>query len=455
MKLAKRFMALSLSALMALSFAGCGDKTSDTSATTKAADSTTKAADSNGGSDSGKGYEDCEISISWWGGDARHEATIAAIEAFQKKYPGITVKYNYGAWSDWETAMATQFSSGTAPDVNQINWNWIESYSSDGSTFLDLNTVADTFDLTQYPEDKLNLCKVGDSLQAVPVSMTGRIFYWNKTTFDKAGIGVPTTNAELMAAGQTFKDVLGDDYYPLSLGEYDRMICMVYYLESKYGKNWVENGALNYTKEEIMDGLSYIDSLEDNHVMPTLAIQIGDGADSLDKNSKWINGNYAGILEWDSSASKYRSALAEGQEMVVGNYFTDWGSYQGGFTKVSLGFAITANTKHPHESAMLMNYLLNEDEGTTLLSSQRGIPLSAAALANCTSQNLLDEMVAEANSKVLGWCDYQLDAKFEDSSLKGSDGVYYDVFGNLSYDNYTVEQAADALIEGIGTTLSK
>jgi oligogalacturonide transport system substrate-binding protein len=64
-------------------------------------------------------------------------------------------------------------------------------------------------------------------------------------------------------------------------------------------------------------------------------------------------------------------------------------------------------------------------------------------------------MVAEANSKVLAWGDYQLDSKFEYSSLTGSDGVYYDVFGKLSYDNYTVEQAADALIEGVGTTLSK
>ena len=39
----------------------------------------------------------------------------------------------------------------------------------------------------------LAACNVANAQQCVPVSMTGRIFYWNKTTFDKAGISFPTT----------------------------------------------------------------------------------------------------------------------------------------------------------------------------------------------------------------------------------------------------------------------
>ena len=113
--------------------------------------------------------------------------------------------------------------------------------------------------------------------------MTGRIFYWNKTTFDKARISVPTSNEELLAAGNTFKTVLGDDYYPLAIGEYDRIILMVYYLESKYGVEWITDGKLNYTKDQIIEGLDYISSLEDNHVIPTIATITGDGADSLIK----------------------------------------------------------------------------------------------------------------------------------------------------------------------------
>lgn len=475
MKKKQKFIALGLAAVMAFATAGCGnqapeapqtedaqtapeatadvqteEEAPEAEAQTETAGSETGAAAENDGS-----YEACTLTISWWGGDARHEATLAAIDAFKEKYPGIEVEATYGAWSGWEDSMATMFATQTAPDINQVNWNWLEAYSADGSAFLDLNQVSDVFDLSQYEQSALEQCVVAGELQAVPVSMTGRIFYWNKATFDKAGIETPKTLEELMAAGETFKNTLGDDFYPLSLGEYDRMILMVYYLESVYGKAWVENGELQYTAEEIQKGLEFIQSLEDAHVTPSIQTITGDGAESLDKNPKWMNGTYAGIFEWDSSASKFSASLEEGQEFVVGDYLQDMGDYQGGYSKVSLGFAISETCEHPKEAAMLLNFLLNEDEGTTIMASERGIPLSKAALANCQAQGLLNETVAEANGKVLAWVDYPLDPKFEAAALKSSDGVYYDVMAGLSYQDYSVEEAAEILIDGINEELSK
>ena len=76
---------------------------------------------------------------------------------------------------------------------------------------------------------------------AVPIAMTGRLFYWNKTTFDEVGCDIPTDEASLLEAGAKFK-AYNENYYPLALGEYDRIMFLVYYLESVYGKSWVENG---------------------------------------------------------------------------------------------------------------------------------------------------------------------------------------------------------------------
>lgn len=477
MRKMKKFLALGLAAAMTLSMAACGNSSDSVANNTPAestpaapaestpadttpadaetpADTDADAPAANAGDWDGS-YEECELTFSWWGGDSRHEATMAAVDAFEAKYPGITVKETYGAWSGWEESMATMFATKTAPDVNQINWNWITSYSSDGSAFLDLNTVSNVLDLTQFDQKYLDMCTVAGKLQAIPVSMTGRIFYWDKTTFDEAGIDTPKTLADLMAAGETFKTTLGDDYYPVALGEYDRMILMVYYLESVYGKNWVENGALNYTVEEIQEGLDFIQSLEDAHVTPSIATIAGDGAESLDKNPKWAEGQYAGIFEWDSSASKFGGALADGREFVVGEELSDMGNYQGGFTKVSLGFAISEGTAHPTEAAMLMQFLLNDDEGTTIMASERGIPLSKAALANCTAQGLLNETVAEANGKILDYVSYELDPKFEDAGLKNSDGVYYDAMAGLSYGDYDSAAAAQVIFDGVTEVLNK
>lgn len=453
MRKINKLVALGLVAVMLVSAAACGkNKANQEQTVTNSQQGNTEGVTiaENDGS-----YEPCTLKFSWWGGDSRHGATLKAIEAFEKKYPGIKVEAVYGTWTGWEDSMATMFATKTAPDVNQINWNWLTSYSSDGSAFLDLNLVSGVLDLSQYSKEALNQCVVAGELQAVPASMTGRIFYWNKTTFDRAGIKLPTTLEELMASGETFKTNLGDDYYPLVLGEYDRMILMVYYLESVYGKPWVENGKLQYSDDEIQKGLEFIQSLEDAHVTPSIKTILGDGADSLDKNPKWMNGTYAGIFEWDSSAGKFNAALQDGQEFVVGDYFTDMGDYKGGYSKVSLGFAISETCKHPKEAAMLLNFLLNEEEGTTLMASERGVPLSSAALEICKSKNLLNEIVAEANAKVLAWVSYPLDPKFESAVLKSKDGVYYDVMAGLSYKEYSVDEAAAVLIDGINEELNR
>lgn len=460
----KKIIALLLALVMVFSLAACGKKdtptdNTDTSATTDQAEATdapeVEAQPTEAAAVTTE-QEPVTITFSWWGGDSRHNATLAAVDKFMEVYPYITVETQYGAWTDWETNMATAFATQTAPDVNQINWNWITSFSSDGSAFKDLNQFADTIDLSAYSQAALDQCTLAGKLQAIPVSMTGRIFYWNKSTFDKAGIATPASLADLMAAGETFKSVLGDEYYPLALGEYDRMILLVYYLESVYGKAWVVDGALNYSAEEIQKGLEFMQSLEAAHVIPSIATIDGDGADSLDKNPKWMEGKYAGILEWDSSASKFKDALAEGQEFIVGDYFKDMGDYQGGFSKVSLAFAISETTKNPKECAMLINFLLNEAAGVEIMAAERGIPLNQNALQICTDKTLLNPLVAEANGKILSWVSFPLDPKFEDASLKSDpDGVYYDVFGGLSYGDYSAADATQALIDGVNAALAK
>ncbi len=458
----KRFTVLLLTLVMVFSLVACGkekpttsDKTDDSKQTST--DVTPKSEEPTTAVDKAEEKEPVTITFSWWGGDTRHDATLKAINKFMEVYPYITVEPQYGAWTDWETNMATAFATGTAPDVNQINWNWITSFSSDGSIYKDLNQFSDIIKLDAYDQKALDQCVLADELQAIPVSMSGRIFYWNKATFDKAGIATPTTLEELYTAGETFKTVLGDDYYPLGINEYDRMILLVYYLESVYGKAWVVDNTLQYSLDEIKTGLEFIDSLEDKHVIPTIETIIGDGAESMDKNPKWIEGKYAGIFEWDSSASKFMSALADGGAgFMVGEYLKDMGDYQGGFSKVSLAFAISETAKNPEECALLINFLLNEEAGVEIMAAERGIPLNANALKICQDKSLVNATVAEANAKVMSWVSYPLDPKFESAELKNQpDGFYWDVMAGLSYGDYTVDVAAQTLVDSINNVLAK
>ena len=380
------------------------------------------------------------LTMSWWGGESRHNAYQDAIKAFSAEHSNVTVNPTFAAWSGWEDTMSTKFAGGVAEDVCQINWNWLYNYSANGQTFLDLNSVTDYLDLTQWDDAKLAACNVANAQQCVPVSMTGRIFYWNMTTFNKAGITeVPKTLDDLMNAGKTFKEKLGDDYYPLHLGAYDRMILMVFYLESKYGKDWADptTSTLNYTADEIAEGIDFIKSLVDGHVIMSLPTYYGSNGDNAaHQSNEWITGKMAGIFEWDSSATKYQDALDEENKP--------------GFTEVSMGLAITKTCEHPAEAATLINFLLNEEAGASIMGSECGIPASKAGLAAAQAAGAVKELVAEANGKVLAFVGFHLDPLFESNDLKANGtGVYQEVFDTVDYDNASGADVVDTLLDGM------
>ena len=379
--------------------AACGGNSSSTAASSSVASAPAASADESLALSDGP----VSMTISWWGGDSRHEAYQNAIKEFQAEHSNITIEPTFAAWSGWEEKMAAAFIAGNAQDVCQVNWNWLYNYSADGSKFVDLNTVSNFLDLTQWDKAAMDACYVANSQQCVPVSMTGRIFFWNMTTFNKAGITeVPKTLDDLMAAGKAFQDKLGADYYPMHLGAYDRMILMVFYLESKYG-------------------------------------------------NEWITGKIAGIFEWDSAATKYSSALDDDNKagFTVGEEIK-FGDYNGGFSKVSMGLAITKTCEHVAEAATLIQFLLNEEKGASIMGSECGIPASKAGLGYAQAAGAVKDLVADANAKVMAFTTNKLDPLFENNDLKASGtGIYQEVFDNIDYGDETPEEAVNGLLDGM------
>lgn len=443
----KKGIALGLSVIMALSLTACSQQLSSNTEEDDVPKSET---------DSGQA---AQIVFSWWGGDSRHVATEQAVNAFMAKYPNIAVVPEYGAWTGWEEKQSLALIGGNAADMMQINWNWIDNYSKDGANFLDLYEYSDIIDLSQFPQESLDQCSVDGKLMAIPVSNTGCLFYWNKSTFETIGCELPTDKESLLAAGAKFKEY-GEDYYPFVIDSgFSRMIFMVYYLESVYGRPWVQDGELQYSVEEIQEGFDFICELEAAHAMPTLATTNGDMADSTDKNPKWIDGKYAGAYVWDASSIKMEDAVRESvnvanQELVQGE-FLKLGDYNGGYTKISMAYAIPASSQNPEAAATLIEYLLNDPEGVEICGLERGVPLSSKGVSIIEEKGIGDPRIVKANKAVLEFSKFALDSKFDSNDLKANpDGTYEKVFGKLSFGEIDSATAAQTLYESVTEVLS-
>src|SRR5699024_12532310 len=135
-----------------------------------------------------------------------------------------------------------------------------------------------------------------------------------------------------------------------------------------------------------------------------------------------------------------------------------FGDYNRGCTTVSRGPATTQSCPHPAEAAMLIHLLLNEEEGASIMGSECGIPASKSGLAAAEAAGAIDELVAEANGKVMAFNAFQLDPLFEDDTLKADGtGVYQEVFDTIDYDGASGADVVDILLdgmEGVGYTIN-
>ncbi|WP_435952309.1 ABC transporter substrate-binding protein [Dryocola sp. BD626] len=338
--------------------------------------------------------EQVDLRMSWWGGNGRHQVTLKALEAFHKQHPNITVKSEYTGWDGHLSRLTTQIAGGTEPDVMQTNWNWLPIFSKTGTGFYDLNAVKGDLDLSQFDPKELQSTTVDGKLNGIPISVTARVFYFNDETWKKAGVSYPKTWDELMAAGKTFESKLGKQYFPVVLEHQDTLALLRSYMVQKYniGEVDVAGKKFAYSKEQWVEFFGMYKKLIDSHVMPDTKYYASFGKSNMYEMKPWIEGEWAGTYMWNSTITKYSDNLKPPAKLDLGAYpMLPDAKDAGLFFKPAQMFSISKTTKHPKESAQLINFLLNSKEGVEALGLERGVPLSKAAVAQLTADGVIKD----------------------------------------------------------------
>jgi len=394
------------------------------------------------------------LRFSWWGDDTRHKATLEAIKLFEAKYPNIKIKPEYAGWTGYQDKQTTQIAGGTAADVMQINWNWLPEYSRDGKGFYDLNKVAEEVGLNNYTQPMLNTGIVKGKQNAIPVALTGRVFYFNKTIYDKFGVPIPKTWNDLLNAPDKFEK----GYYPMDLSAYDAWLLAMTYMEQRTGKQFISNdGKLVFTQDDIKVALTFYKNLIDKKVAETIQVRTSEGGNSLTPVAQlpsFLAGKYAGIFEWTSAINKSASPLAEKKmEMVCGFLPKVLGAKDSGsIVKPSMMFAINKNCKYPKEAAMFLNFILNDPEGAKAMGANRGIPVSKAGLAALKAGGQIKGLEYDGIQYLVANPGLPLSPYTENARLQA---VYQQTIESLSYGKRNVDEAAKYMYSNINMVLKQ
>lgn len=396
--------------------------------------------------------EDITLRFSWWGGDERHEATLEAIKKYEELNDNVTIKAEYSGWDGHQEKITTQLSGGTAPDIMQINWNWLTIFSKDGEGFYDLNNVSSEVGLENFSDDILEFGTVNGKLNGIPISLTGRCLYYNKTTYDKFGVEPPKTWDDFYTVAEKFNE---EGYYPLDLDSYSAWILAIVYVEQQTGKPFLDDeGNLIFTEEDIKEGLQLYKDFMDKGVIPGAKERAGEGGDiPLHELPNWIEGKYAGVFEWTSSVGKYAQPLEEkDQELILGELpMLDDAKSNGWVVKPSMLFAINKDTEYPEEAAKFINFMLNEPEGAKILGTTRGVPVSESGLKALEEEGL-EGLEYEGTKLVLENMGLGFGPYFEHTLLKD---IYEDTIDKLGFGELDVDAAAKHMYESVSEALEE
>lgn len=392
-----------------------------------------------------------DLRMSWWGGESRHVATQKALEACGAKH-GHAVKGEFTGFDGYLEKLTTQMAGRTEADIVQVNWPWLPIFSKNGDGFADLRGVKG-LNLSQWSETDLESGSMNGVLQGISVSTTGRVFFFNTTTFEKAGVPVPTTWEELFSATKAVKEKLGEDHYTFNAVKETAQLVTALVVVQKTGKDMVDpkTNQVAWTPEELAEGIGFIGRLVEDGVMRSQKEEASDGNVNLFEKPEWAEGRIAGSYEWDSTFSKYADPLKEGQVLKpfpllrIENAVTD-----GIYRKPSMVFSISKHSKDPDAAAQILNCLLNEPEGIDALGTSRGIPASKAASARLGNEG--EPEVREANAIVMAASGPTVSPFNENPEIRG---IFLDTLEEYAYGQLEAQEAAEQIIEGVNDVLAE
>jgi N,N'-diacetylchitobiose transport system substrate-binding protein len=195
---------LAVLATASLLIAACGDD-DDTDA-----DAGTTPAATDGGTGTAAPSGDGETIRLWLNAnDTPQDVVDYAIAEFNKIHPDVTVQLERQQWTGLVEKLTTALSGNDAPDIVEFGNTQAQSFEAAGAV-VDLSDKAAELGGDDFLTSLLEAGTYDGKLYAVPYYAGARVVVYRKDLFEEAGIEIPTTLDEFLAAGTALKEANAD-----------------------------------------------------------------------------------------------------------------------------------------------------------------------------------------------------------------------------------------------------
>ncbi|AKV86537.1 hypothetical protein AKG07_09755 [Microbacterium sp. CGR1] len=337
----------------------------------------TLAGCSGSGSGDQAGSGPVTLEIAWWGNDSRAAMYEEALDLFEAEYPDITVKSTFGDFSSYWDSRSTQAAARDLPDVMQFDQANLVEYGLNGA-LLDLSPyVGEQIDVSGMEDVVIDAATVDGTQYGVPVGTGTLGLFINPAVVAESGVEPLDPDytwddlndwiAEVTASGVTTAE--GKSVF----GGFDQGLTMWFFIQwllQQGEEPFNEDGSFAFTKGDVKEFLDATTPLRESAAFfpPSRATEISP-ADGF------AIGEAASTLTWDSFFARYTDV--EGLETLPVPTGED-GDKAVFYTVLHLAGA--ANTEHPEETALLLDFLATDPEVAKVFGTSRGIPADSGQL---------------------------------------------------------------------------
>ncbi|WP_127792113.1 ABC transporter substrate-binding protein [Agromyces sp. LHK192] len=314
--------------------------------------------------------EPVTITLSWWGGDARAELTQQAIDAFEEEHPNITVEPQYADWTGYWDQLATATAAGDSADVVQMDELYLASYGTRGALY-DLG--GDLVDTTDFPAEIVKTGYVDDAQYAVPIGMTTYAMVANADLFEQYGIELPDDETwtwdDYAALAKEITEKSGGAIHGSSLiGGWD--IGSVRYWGRQFGSEVFDGTKVTLDPEALTEmWQTQLDMIADGGMESADAIVESQTAGLA--GSSMATGKVALGTLWNTQITAVTAASGADLRLLK---LPEPKGEDPNFYKPSMFWAVSSQSEHPAEAALLVDFLVNSEAAGEIIKTERGIP---------------------------------------------------------------------------------
>ena len=445
-KLARVLSSICVAVLLTGSFAGCG---SQTDKKTEPAQAAKQEADVKA-PETGKPVT---MRFTWWGGDARHKATLDAINAYKGKNPNITIEGEYGGYEGYQQKLMTQLAGGSAPDLIQIDPIWNIQLGAQKENFVDFGSEKN-IDMSQFdPKVLQGFCTTNGIVIGLPMGINGFGVQMNKAFMQKYNLPVDKewTWEDIAEEGKKIHDKDKDSYLLMLPPVHLQINYVTDYLRGKTGKYWLtDDFTLAVSKEELTDMFKTMKDLFGSGGAAPFG-EVAALGNNLATYPKLINGQVGMVQDWSGMIGVYKPAIKP-ENYTVGAAITVRGGKDLSTSyKPSMLLSVNKKSANSQEAVKFADWMLNDKDAAMILKDQRSIPASAASRKALVDANALDKDIVAMVETTLKNPAPPVPLIINNSEIAE---ITKDVNSKVVFGRITPEQGADELTKSITDKLN-